>query len=222
LMEQYRTAVALYDQSDFDAAAAAYRKLLAAADQLSATGIGQLREVAQAELAHTERVVRQRPAAEAYSAKSLKLSDVAMKMSEDRVPGIFGTIVNGGNRAIDQITLAVTWYLGRGRNLRQIFREQHAIVITPLQFTDFSRPVVPFQPGATRQFGFILTASAEVQQEAAPYVTISAIAFANTPPASPGKPNAQAARSSNQPAPIPPGSVSLSIKAAPAKTVPSP
>ena len=27
-MEQYRAAVALYDQSDFDGAAAAYRKLL--------------------------------------------------------------------------------------------------------------------------------------------------------------------------------------------------
>ena len=101
-----------------------------------------------------------------------------MKMSEDRVPGIFGTIANAGNRAIDQITLAVTWYEGRGSSLRQKFREQHTIVITPLQFTDFSRPVVPFQPGATRQFGFILTAPPEVQQEASPYVTISAIAFA--------------------------------------------
>jgi hypothetical protein len=181
LMDQYRAAVALYDQSDFDAAAAAYRKLLGAADQLNATGIGQLKAVGQAELTRTEKIIRERPAAADYIARSLKLSDVAMKMSEDRVPGIFGTIVNGGGRAIDQATLAVTWYEGRGPNLRQIFREQDAIVITPLQFTDFTRPVVPFQPGATRQFGFILAAPAEVQQEAAPYVTIRAIVFASAP-----------------------------------------
>ncbi|HEX4210080.1 MAG TPA: hypothetical protein VHY56_06800, partial [Candidatus Binataceae bacterium] len=38
IVDQYREAVALYDQSDFVAAAAAYRKLLAEADQLDATG----------------------------------------------------------------------------------------------------------------------------------------------------------------------------------------
>jgi hypothetical protein len=232
LMEQYRTAVALYDQSEFNAAVAAYRKLIMAASQLSATGIGQLKEVAQAELAHTERVIREQPAAQAYSAKSLRLSDVAMKMSEDRVPGIFGTIVNGGDRAIDQIALAVTWYQGRGPSLRQLFKEQHAIVITPLQFTDFSRQVFPFQPGATRQFGFILAAPAEVQQEAAPYVTIGAIAFANKqltlgpptahPVASPASGGLPALRAFGPPSPMPNRSVPLSIKVTPAKTAASP
>jgi hypothetical protein len=121
--------------------------------------------------------VRERPASQTYIASSLKLRDVAMKMSEDRVPGIFGTITNDGKRALDQVALAVTWYEGRGKSLRQVFREQHAIVITPLQFTDFSRPVVPFLPGATRQFGFILTAPGEVQQNGSPYVTVDAIVF---------------------------------------------
>jgi hypothetical protein len=186
IVDQYREAVALYDQSDFDGAAAAYRKLVAETDQLNATGSGAMKTVYSAELARTEAIIRERPLSQAYVASKLKLSDVAMKMSEDRVPGIFGTITNAGNRALDQVALAVTWYEGRGKNLRQVFSEQHAIVITPLQFTDFSRPVIPFLPGATRQFGFILTAPSEVQQNASPFVTVSAIVFtASTAPLPP-------------------------------------
>jgi len=177
IVDQYREAVALYDQSDFDGAAAAYRKLLGETDELNATGSGAMKIVYAAELAQSETIIRERPSSQAYIASKLKLSDVAMKMSDDRVPGIFGTITNAGNRALDQVALAVTWYEGRGKNLHQVFREQHAIVITPLQFTDFSRPVIPFLPGATRQFGFILTAPSEVQQNASPYLTVSAIAF---------------------------------------------
>jgi hypothetical protein len=181
IVDQYRKAVALYDQSDFDGAAAAYRKLLAEADQLDATGTGAMKTVYAAELARTEAILRQGRLSQAYIASNLKLADVAMKMSEDRVPGVFGRITNAGDRALDQVALAVTWYEGRGNSLRQLFREQHAIVITPLQFTDFSRPVIPFLPGATRKFGFILTAPAEVQQNASPYVTVSAIVFTASP-----------------------------------------
>ena len=177
IVDQYREAVALYDQSDFDGALAAYRKLLAQVDQLDATGTGEMKTVYSAELTRTEAIVREHPASQAYIASNLKLSDVAMKMSEDRVPGIFGTITNAGKRALDQIALAVTWYEGRGNGLRQVFREQHAIVITPLQFTDFSRPVIPFLAGTSRQFGFILTAPTEVQQNGSPFVTVSAIVF---------------------------------------------
>ena len=186
IVDLYRQAVAFYDQSDFDEAAAAYRKLLAETDQLSATGGGAMKSVYAAELARTEAIINERSLSQAYIASKLKLSDVAMKMSEDRVPGIFGTVTNAGDRALDQVALAVTWYEGRGKNLHQVFREQHAIVITPLQFTDFSRPVIPFLPEATRQFGFILTAPSEVQQNASPYVTVSAIVFtASTAPLPP-------------------------------------
>jgi hypothetical protein len=205
IVDQYREAVALYDQSDFDGAAAAYRKLLAETDQLSATGSGAMKTVYAAELGRTEAIISERPLSQAYIASKLKLSDVAMKMSEDRVPGIFGTITNAGNRALDQVALAVTWYEGRGKNLHQVFREQHAIVITPLQFTDFSRPVIPFLPGATRQFGFILTAPSEVQQNASPYVTVSAIVFtASTAPLPPsGSTPAPSLGARSTPAPVP-------------------
>jgi len=181
IVDQYREAVALYDQSDFDRAAAAYRKLLAETDQFGATGSGAMKTVYSAELSRTEAIIRERPLSQAYIVSNLKLSDVAMKMSEDRVPGIFGTITNAGNRALDQVALAVTWYEGREKSLREVFREQHAIVITPLQFTDFSRPVIPFLPGAARQFGFILTAPGEIQQNASPYVTVSAVVFTASP-----------------------------------------
>ena len=181
IMDQYRKAVALYDQSNFEGAVAAYRKLVTLADQFDGTGSGAMKVVYGAELARTEEIVREHPLSQAYIESKLKLSNVAMKMSEDRVPGIFGTISNAGSRALDQVALAVTWYEGRGKGLHQVFREQHEIVITPLQFTDFSRPVVPFLPGAVREFGFILTAPAEVQQNASPYVTVSAIVFTASP-----------------------------------------
>jgi hypothetical protein len=106
-----------------------------------------------------------------------------MKMSEQRVPAIFGSVTNSGDKAIDDIELAVTWYNGHGKDLKAVHREEHAVVITPLEFADFSRPVLPFVSGETRHFGFSLTAPAEIQQNASPYVTVSTIAF--TPSSAP-------------------------------------
>jgi hypothetical protein len=50
-------------------------------------------------------------------------------------------------------------------------------VATPLEFTNFGRPVLPFVPGETRSFGFRLTASPEVQQKATPDLTVTSIVF---------------------------------------------
>ena len=41
--------------------------------------------------------------------------------------------------------------------------------------------VIPFLPGETRQFGFILNAPSEIQQNATPYVTIASIGFTEIP-----------------------------------------
>ena len=44
----------------------------------------------------------------------------------------------------------------------------HTPIATPLEFTNFGRPVQPFVPGETRNFGFRLTAAPEIQQKATP------------------------------------------------------
>jgi hypothetical protein len=107
----------------------------------------------------------------------LKLQNVAMKMSEERTPAIFGEVSNTGDRPVDALTVSVIWFEGRGKDLKQDDREEHAVIITPVEFTDFTEPVAPLMPGDTRPFGFILSAAPGVQQAASPYVTISAIAF---------------------------------------------
>src|SRR5208283_4187988 len=120
------------------------------------------------------------PAAAAYGAK-LKLDGIALRMAEERVPAIFGDVTNAGNRPIDDLRLAVTWYRGGGKDLKLVQREDHSIVVTPIEFTDFSRQVIPFLPGERRQFGFILSAPPEVQQNATPYVSIGSLAFTEIP-----------------------------------------
>ena len=104
-----------------------------------------------------------------------------MRMAEERVPAIFGGITNSGNKPIDELRLAVTWYQRRGKDFKVMHREEHSIVVTPIEFTDFSRQVIPFLPSEKRQFSFILNASSEVQQNATPYVTIASVAFTQIP-----------------------------------------
>ena len=121
-------------------------------------------------------MIAQQGATTAYMPR-LKLDQVSVKMSEERVPAVFGTITNTGHKPLDEVTLAVTWYQGRGRETHEVHREVHPVITTPLQFTDFDRSVLPFTPGETRNFGFILSAPALVEQEASPYVSIDSIAF---------------------------------------------
>ena len=68
---------------------------------------------------------------------------------------------------------------GRGSDLKMIHREEHSVVLTPIEFTGFTQPVIPLMPGESRPVGFILSAPQEVQQKASPYVTISTIALAD-------------------------------------------
>jgi hypothetical protein len=145
-------------------------------------GTGNLGLVARfkTELAEVSKIKAEMPAAVAYGAK-LQLNDVAMRMAEERVPAIFGEVTNSGNRPIDELRLAVTWYEGRGKDLKVVDREEHQIVLTPVEFTDFSRDVIPFVSGETRSFGFILSASPDVQQNATPYVTVASLAFTQGP-----------------------------------------
>ena len=64
--------------------------------------------------------------------------------------------------------VTVTYSEGKGKKKKQVFSEEHSIVVTPIEFVNFSRPVLPFVPGETRSFGFKLTAPPDIQNKANP------------------------------------------------------
>jgi hypothetical protein len=177
IVDLHREAIVEYHQYQYAKVILGYKSMIAELDQLKFTGAGGLAARYRTELTAMQTAQADLPAATRYAAKSLALTDIAMRMSEERVPAIFGSIANTGDRVLDAVQVAVTWYEGRGKGLKVAYAEKHPIVITPIEFTDFSVPVLPFVPGEKRPFGFILTAPVQVQQDAAPYVTISAIAF---------------------------------------------
>lgn len=200
IVDRHRQALNDYLADRYDKAIPQWRAMIAELKALPATGSWGLADLYGRELDRLEQLRAAAPADQAYAAR-LILSDVAMKMSEERMPAIFGTVRNTGDRPVDTLAVAVTWYSGRGKDLQAAYREEHQVVATPVEFTDFSRPVLPFAPGDSHPFGFVLTAPAAVQQEASPYVTISSVALAATPAtasAAPGKTMAPATPSSPQ------------------------
>jgi|GEM_PF-388306 len=235
IVDLHREAIVEYHQFQYAKVVVDYKSMLADLDKLRFTGAPGLAARYRAELAGVQRAQGDVPAAMAYAAKSLRLGDIAMSMSEERVPAIFGSITNTGARALDAVQIAVTWYQGRGKDLKVAYAEKHPVVTTPIEFTDFSVPVIPFVPGEKRQFGFILTAPVQVQQYAAPYVTISAITFTylkaplpklagtkapSGPAASTPAPSSPPGVAVNQPASLPtppPPSQSPAKKVAPGK-----
>ena len=177
IVDLHRDAIVEYHQFQYAEVIPGYKSMIAELDRLKFTGAQGLAARYRAELAGVRTAQADAGAAMAYAAKALTLGDISMSMSEERVPAIFGSVTNHGARALDGVQIAVTWYEGGGKGLKVAYAEKHPIVITPIEFTDFSVPVLPFVPGEKRPFGFILTAPVQVQQDAAPYVTISAIAF---------------------------------------------
>jgi hypothetical protein len=176
VLDQHHQAMVDFYEARLDEAIVRYHSMIAELDNQPGTGNLGLAARFNGELAKIEKIKLEIPVAATYGA-NLKLTGVTMRMAEERVPAIFGEVTNSGSRPIDELRLAVTWYQGRGKNLKIAHREEHPIVLTPIEFTDFSRAVIPFLPGESRQFGFILSAPPEVQQNAAPYVRVGPIAF---------------------------------------------
>jgi hypothetical protein len=207
IAKEHKEAVELYHKHDYDKAIAAYQKILDELDKEQATGTAGLKFQYGRELADIQNVQKQLPDAQAYIPK-IVLSDVDMKMSESRVPGIFGKMTNSGDKAIDEIQFTVTYYEGKGKKKKEVFSEVHTPIATPLEFTNFLRPVLPFVPGETRNFGFRLTAPIDVQQKGTPDLTVTSIVFTQSgaplpkPPApspSPGASPAAAASAASAP-----------------------
>jgi tetratricopeptide (TPR) repeat protein len=176
IVKEHQAAVELYHQHDYDKAIAAYQKILDELDKEQATGTEGLKFKYGRELADIQNVQKQVSDAQAYIPK-IVLSDVDMKMSASRVPGIFGKMTNTGDKPIDEVQFTVTYYEGKGKTKKSVFSEVHEPIATPLEFTNFGRTVQPFVPGETRSFGFRLTATPEVQQKATPDLTVTSIVF---------------------------------------------
>jgi hypothetical protein len=180
MLEGHRQAMVDFYAGRLERAVTELHSLVNELKQSQGTGNPGLAARFQTELAEVRKLKDEEGAAAAYGTK-LKLDNVAMRMAEERVPAIFGDVTNAGNRPIDELTLSVTWYQGRGKNLQAVQREEHSIVVTPIEFTDFTRQVIPMLPGEKRQFGFILQALPAIQQNATPYVSVGSIGFTQIP-----------------------------------------
>ncbi|HEY2664931.1 MAG TPA: hypothetical protein VGI47_11365 [Candidatus Binataceae bacterium] len=192
--KMHKTALDLYHKHDYDKAIATYTDLLAELDKSPATGNEGLKYLYGRELKEIQNVKAQMADAQAYIPK-LALSDVDLKMSASRVPGIFGKITNSGDKALDEVQMTVNYYEGKGKKKKQVATEDHSAIATPFTFTNFARPVLPLAPGETRDFGFKLTAPVEVQQRATPDLVVSGVVFtqSSAPLPKPGAPAASAA-----------------------------
>ncbi|HYA34746.1 MAG TPA: hypothetical protein VEF03_03960 [Candidatus Binataceae bacterium] len=216
IAKKHKEAIDAYHKHDYDKAISTYQGIIQDLDKEEATGNAGLKSAYQRELDEIQAVKSQIPEAQAYVPK-LALSDVDMKMGASRVPGIFGKITNSGDKGIDEVVCTVTYYEGKGKKRKAVATEEHTIIATPLEFINFSRPVLPFVPGETRNFGFKLTAPADVQQRANPDMEITGIVFTQSkaplpkPQAAPGaspsaaaSPAAAAAGAAAPPPPPPP------------------
>ena len=106
-----------------------------------ATGNAGLKFLYQRELDQVQTIKNQLAEGQSYIPK-LVLSDVDMKMSSSRVPGIFGKIANTGDKAIDEDICTVTYFEGKGKKKKSVYTEDHTIVATPMEFINFVRTVV--------------------------------------------------------------------------------
>ncbi|HUO06075.1 MAG TPA: hypothetical protein VMU16_12835 [Candidatus Binataceae bacterium] len=219
ITKEHNDAVESYHKGDYDKAIDAYKKLLSELANEEATGVDGLKFQYQRELDEIQKIKSQITEAAAYiqvpplpAHPKLTVSDPVEKMAASRVPGMFGKITNGGDRAIDQVTFTVDYYLGKGKTKAKVYSESHTAISTPVEFTNFTRPVLPFVPGETRDFGFKLNAPIEVQQnqKVALDLNVTGIAFTQskaplpkppapaTPVPSPGAPAAGGAQAPPQ------------------------
>ena len=176
ILKEHKDAVDLYHKHDYDKAISAYQKIIDELDKDQSTGNAGLKFQYGRELAAIQNSQKQLSDAQAYVPK-IVLSDVDLKMSASRVPGIFGKMTNSGDKALDEVQFTVTYYEGKGKNKKAVLTEIHTPVATALEFTNFARPVLPFVPGETRNFGFKLTAPTDVQMKSSPDLTVTSIVF---------------------------------------------
>jgi hypothetical protein len=193
LNKAHKQALDLYHKHDYDKAIAAFQDVMSQLDKDPSTDDEGLKFRWGRELKDLQTIKAQIPEAQAYTPK-LTLKDVDMKMTASRVPGIFGEITNTGDKALDEVQMTVNYYFGKGKARKVLYTEEHSPVATPLEFTNFGRPILPLVPTEVREFGFKLTAPPDIQQKATPDLIISNVTFTQSsaplpkppPPPTPG------------------------------------
>ncbi len=169
----HQQALAAYHDFDYDKALSFYRQILDRLDKGVFTASGELSRRFSMEMKTVEAARAGRPAADAYRPK-LIIKNVTTKPALSGGVGMFGQITNSGERALDQVELTVTYYSNDGKPIHD---ERHTPIATPLEFTDFDLPIVPFGPGQTRDFGVTLKAPPDIAQEGQPRASVSGVIF---------------------------------------------
>ncbi|HVA41450.1 MAG TPA: hypothetical protein VNF49_12345, partial [Candidatus Binataceae bacterium] len=100
IVDRHREAIVEYHQYQFAKVIADYKSMIAELERLKFTGAPGLAARYRTELAAVLSEQADSAASAAYATKGLKLNDIAMRMSEQRVPAIFGSITNTGTREL--------------------------------------------------------------------------------------------------------------------------
>ncbi|HLH78204.1 MAG TPA: hypothetical protein VKV28_15475 [Candidatus Binataceae bacterium] len=163
-------AVLAYHNYDFARAAALYHQILALLTEAPFSGSQGLALRYQRESSLVEKARTQRGQAQRYLGR-LKVTQVTRQPTSAGQAGIFGVIINQGQRSIDQLKLRVTFYNAVAGAPTAIYYEDHTPLAVPLGFVDFNPVSSPLRPAGRLAFGLALHAPADIQAGARVVVT---------------------------------------------------
>ena len=173
IAELHEQALSAYHALDYDRALSLYREIQERLEKAPFSGSGGLSRGFAGEMKAIEAARASAAAAHLYQSR-LVLKNIVNKPTQSGAPGLFGQITNSGDRALDQVELTVSYGADPGK---PVYSEKHLPIATPLEFTDFNFPIVPFGPGETRDFGITLKAPMQIQEQNKPSVTVTGIIF---------------------------------------------
>jgi hypothetical protein len=171
--ELHEQALSAYHAFDYDRALSLYRQIQELLETAPFSGSGGLSCAFGREMKAVEAARASGPAVQSYLSRVV-LKNIVNKPATSGAPGLFGQITNSGDRALDQVELTVSYGAEPGK---PVYAEKHQPIATPLEFTDFNLPIVPFSPGETRGFGIALKAPMQIQEQNKPTVMVTGIIF---------------------------------------------
>jgi hypothetical protein len=155
-------AVVAFHNYDFARAAALYHQILALLDEAPFSGSQGVALRYQREAGLVEKALSQREQARRYLAR-LKVTKVTRQPTRSGQAGIFGVVINQGQRSIDQFKLRVTFYSVVAGMPKAIYYEDHTPLAVPLGFVDFNPASPSLRPAGRLAFGLALHAPADIQ-----------------------------------------------------------
>jgi len=211
ILRMREQALAAYHQLEYNQALVLYQQMLVRIAKAPFSASGELICMLTREMKRIEAARAGVVAAQFYLPK-VWIKDVESKLTVAGPPGLFGQLVNSGDRSLDEVELTVSYYSDAGK---LIYSERHTPIAMPLEFTDFDLPIVPFAPGETREIGITLKAPVEVQQQYKPQMTVSGVIFSEplaVPPKLAGSATAAADIQPSSPAAPAPGASKPDVK----------